>query len=101
MPVWVQKAVGSAAPMEVPAEWLVKPTAAAAPVTMKLAEKEKPSSVEILAMDDSVFPGLEEKPTKLSKKGKEKDKKGKGKKGKEPAPVADDDDIDSLRGLLD
>jgi hypothetical protein len=59
MPVWVQKAVGNAAPMEVPAEWLMKPTAAAAPVTMKLAEKEKPSSVEILAMDDSVFPGLE------------------------------------------
>ena len=69
---------------------------------MKLAEKEKPSSIEILALDDSVFPGLEEQPVAEAAKGKDKDKKGKdkGKKGKEVAPVTDDDDVDSLRDLL-
>ena len=102
LPDWVQNATDNPLFIEIPEEWLVKPVAtAAAPVKMKMAEKEKPSSIEILALDDSVFPGLEEEPAAEAPKGKDKDKKGKGKKGKEPAPVADDDDIDSLRGLLD
>jgi hypothetical protein len=100
LPVWIQKTTGNPNTIEIPADWLMKPvTTVAAPSKMKVAEKEKPSSIEILALDDSVFPGLEEEPVAETPKGK--DKKGKGKKGKEAAPVTDDDDNDSLRSLLD
>jgi hypothetical protein len=99
MPVWIQKATDLPFFIEIPEEWLVKPvTETSAPVNIKVKAKEAPSTIELLAMDDEVFPAMEEeKPVTESKRSN--DKKAKGKKGKDAEPAAEDD-IDSLRDLL-
>jgi hypothetical protein len=98
MPVWIQKATDLPLFIEIPEEWLQKPlTETSAPVAIKVKAKEAPSTIELLA-DDELFPEAEVATPVAPPKGK--DKKAKGKKGKEAEPVAEEEDIDSLRDLL-